>query len=688
MIQRIVVLVALALFQTASDGSGQLSRWQLGGDGGQAWSDWSALNIMMDTESVPGSIQPFELNPEQNILSRLGPWARWQEPRDSWWRPGLPRIWRGNVAAHKLGADWDPLTLLDGDPTTGNALRNFGNPLWKEFYTIDLGTEVPVERFRFFPPDGVDELSGEPFRPGYAQRNYELTASNDAASQMRQADSAPGLTRDVYDPLEILLARVENNFEWDAQVRFPLEHLRLIRWRPMSDDLGRVGGGSECTFPHPHCGEVAKFGISELELYGRGFVRSVTWESRVADLERIANIGQVHFGFSSWRREGDRYVEAPGAPVAADVELQIGLDDTPSVYYTYDTMGRLVEASENEWANKLKHRQWPWHPAGVGWRGPIADDTSEWSFWSAPLEQSGDRPRLPRGRYLRVRVRLETDSLWEFARLDSLVVVSSPLLAERVLGEVAVMDDLEPSGNVAQVTAGELTELVYEMEGKFFDAAQPGFDALRLSSDAGAIFLGLETGDPLSAVVPDSVVQESDGFAVYLPHRIDENAAPRLRLRLQLSMYDAAGEVRGEVFDRAAETLPQTVEPGDVSDEMGTNQLRLLAVASSLGNVLDAVEVRPESFTPQGDGINDEARVEYSLFSVRSTQVDIEVFTLGGSRVRGLYSGTQSAGRHVVRWDGRDDSGQMSAPGLYLMLVAVEADEGRHEHLQPVAVAY
>ena len=629
--QWIAVLAASVLLQPVDDSGAQLSRWKVGGEGGQAWSEWSGLSIMIDVDSAPSSIQPFELNPDENILSRLSDWARWQEPRDAWWRPGLPRIWRGNVAAHKLGADWDPLILLDGDPTTGNALRNFGNPLWKEFYTIDLGTEVPLERFRFYPPDGVDELSGEPFRPGYAQRNYELTASNDAATQMRQADSAAGLTRDVDFPLDNLLGRVENNFEWDAQVRFPLQHLRLIRWRPMSDDLGRTGGGSECTFPLPHCGEVAKFGIAELELYGRGFVKSVTWESRVADLGQIVNVSQVHVGLSRWRREGDQYVEAPGAPVTASIELQIGLDDTPTIYHTYDEMGKLVEATKEVWATKLKHRQWPWHPAGVGWRGPITDDTDEWSFWSAPLGESGDRPRLPRGRFLRARVRLETESLWEFARLDSLVVVSSPLLVERVLGEVATADNLEPVGNVAQVTVGELTELVYEMEAKFSATAQPGFDAVRLSTSADGTFLGLEMGDPLSAAEPDSVVKGAEGFAVYLPRRIDENSDPRLRLRLQMSMFDAAGEVRGEVFDRSAETLPQAVEPGDVSDRMGTNQLRILAVASSLGEVLDTVQVRPAAFTPQGDGVNDVAQVEFNLISVRSTRVDIEVYTLGGA---------------------------------------------------------
>lgn len=127
--------------------------------------------------------------------------------------------------------------------------------------------------------------------------------------------------------------------------------------------------------------------------------KALPWESRVADLGQIVNVSQVHVDLSRWRREGDQYVEAPGAPVTASIELQIGLDDTPTIYHTYDEMGKLVEATKEVWATKLKHRQWPWHPAGVGWRGPITDDTDEWSFWSAPLGESGDRPKLPRGRF-------------------------------------------------------------------------------------------------------------------------------------------------------------------------------------------------------------------------------------------------------------------------------------------------
>ena len=123
------------------------------------------------------------------------------------------------------------------------------------------------------------------------------------------------------------------------------------------------------------------------------------------------------------------------------------------------------------WA-ELRPLVWPWDPPAVGWRGPIADDADHWSFWSSPIRTSGQRPRVPRGQYLQVRVNLQTETLWDFARLDSLAIESLPLLAERVLGEIAVADDLHPPGNVAQVAAGVRSERPFIVNDDLFSQKQ------------------------------------------------------------------------------------------------------------------------------------------------------------------------------------------------------------------------
>ena len=50
--------------------------------------------------------------------------------------------------------------------------------------------------------------------------------------------------------------------------------------------------------------------------------------------------------------------------------------------------------------------------------------------------------------------------------------------------------------------------------------------------------------------------------------------------------------------------------------------------------------------------------------------------------------GAQDAGRHEIRWDGRDNVGQLVPPGLYLVRVEADSDKGREVRMSPVAIVY
>jgi len=54
-------------------------------------------------------------------------------------------------------------------------------------------------------------------------------------------------------------------------------------------------------------------------------------------------------------------------------------------------------------------------------------------------------------------------------------------------------------------------------------------------------------------------------------------------------------------------------------------------------------------------------------------RVDIGVYDLAGRRVRGLVSGTQTAGTYEARWDGRTDHGDQAARGMYFVRANVGA---------------
>ena len=695
----VLPILLTGLLRVPHESAAELIPLRLGGEEGMEWSDRVALNVMVDHATVPGAIQPLVLDPLVNVATQIGPWYRFREPVELDSRPGMPHIWRAIGDIRDVGP-LDPLDLVDGDLNTFKADKDYTAQgtvglVNGEFYTLDLGTQIPAERFVLRPPAGKD-LTGEPY-DNYAFPAYELTAGNDEVAIKLQDETWCQNKAPVYGawafwcsglhiPLEFPLAAVEENIKATIEVTFARQYLRFFRMRLIPDAGCCIRGDNT---------EFRRYAIAELEVYGRGAVRKATWESRpipATPANEEVNIGQVRFGVSTWRQEGDQLQPDPEAPTAVTVLVRTGLDETPMVYHTYDDLGRPTEVSAADYA-RLKPRRFPFDPPALGWAGPITEDRESWSFWSAPLQVSGEQPRLPRGRFVMVRVEMETESPETFARVESLVVETSPLLARRVLGEVAVVEDLQPEAKVALLRAGEPTELVCEMKAEFA-AGQTGFDAVRVRAPSAVDLIGLELGDPPEPVPEaDYTVIRTGGagsFTLHLPPPgINPEGHQRLRMRLETAVYGVSDGIRVEVFRRDEAGLPQQVEAGDVSAEVGTDQLRLAVRESSLGSVLSAVSVRPAVCTPQGDGINDVVSIDYTLFRVLAAPaVEVGVYTLGGQRVWQRVKEFQAAGPGGVEWDGRAEHGGLVPPGVYVARVRVETDQGDFERTRAVAVAY
>ena len=165
-----VVLGGLAVFCGHAAAQGNV--WRLGGENGLPWSEVTDFSLMIDDSTAAGALQPFELKPGENILPRLGPWQPWRFPVDPQFRSGHPRLWT-DINHNTIYQSTESSLFIDGDPSTYIERRD------KEeiFYTIDLGTPMPVDRFVFTTPEGVSPESDEPFRPNYVLKSYSLTAS-------------------------------------------------------------------------------------------------------------------------------------------------------------------------------------------------------------------------------------------------------------------------------------------------------------------------------------------------------------------------------------------------------------------------------------------------------------------------------------------------------------------------------
>ena len=672
----------MAVAQVCAAGA-QVSQFRLGGPEGLDWEEQTLVNLMVDNATTPGAIQPLELKPDVNVVTQLRHWTRYRQPIDINYQEGMPRIWRAIGDVSRPGHVSNPMEFIDGDLNTFYEGRDFQGSgglggIWGEFYTLDMGMPIPADRFQLVPPEGNDPFFQEPYRPNYKFEAYELTATNDKVAvetqQPPQFRSGVAGTQetDYYLPLDQTLAKVDQNFDAVIEIEFPLQYLRFFRMRVLPDAPPKF----------------TRYALAELEVYGRGFVPRARWLSQVIDMGELINIGAVNFGLSTWRRAGEQWVEAPDAQAGVNIEIKTGLDDGPIAYHSYNDLAQPVEV-EKDIYSRLKPRVWPWDPPAVGWQGVIADDTNNWSFWSPPIRVSGQRPRIPKGRYIQLQIQLETQALWEFARLDWVAIETSPLLADQILGEVAAVDQLHPAGKVPQVPAGEPTEFVLGLRAEFSGADQPGFDAVRLGLPSAGRVLGLEMGEPLATVTPDSIVHEGNDLAIYLPQPIGPATSDALTVRLETTVYGASDQLSAEVFARQGSTLPQSVEGGDASDALGTDQLRVLVHSGSLESVLSQVAIAPAIFTPQGDAINDQVAIEYTLFSVlNAVEVEIELLTLAGQRVRRLSGGVQGAGYHALQWDGRDEANQLVAPGVYLVRIGANTDRGREVRFGAVAVAY
>ncbi len=68
--------------------------WRLGGADGVDWAEVTFHNVLADVNTVAGSLQPVELDPDVNFVSQQD-WTRYRSPIVLDYIPGKPRVWRG-----------------------------------------------------------------------------------------------------------------------------------------------------------------------------------------------------------------------------------------------------------------------------------------------------------------------------------------------------------------------------------------------------------------------------------------------------------------------------------------------------------------------------------------------------------------------------------------------------------------
>ena len=74
--------------------------------------------------------------------------------------------------------------------------------------------------------------------------------------------------------------------------------------------------------------------------------------------------------------------------------------------------------------------------------------------------------------------------------------------------------------------------------------------------------------------------------------------------------------------------------------------------------------------------------------TIVTNAVLVNVYSLNGRQVAKVPVGTQRSGPQTVLWDGRDETGDLLAPGVYLVAVSVQSERTDDLKMSPLGIAY
>jgi len=392
----------------------------------------------------------------------------------------------------------------------------------------------------------------------------------------------------------------------------------------------------------------------ELMIYGEGYLPEVVLTSDLIELGSARNLTTV---------EWDATI-----PPGTNVEIRTRTGDTlDEVKHFYRKNG--VEVTELQY-NKLASFD----------RGPTESEFvpgSDWSTWSHHYRNSGDPILSPSPRkYLMIEATLASEDPDAAASLHSVALNFLDPVAKQVVGEIS------PS-KVDRI--GVPQEFSYFIHPSFAITDQ-GFDEVLIKSppDVKMELLGVRIGkeegflegtvERLAPEALDVVLSGEDSLWIRLPEVLRLGRSDLVEVQFATTLY-----LSGTVFDalvgnRGVPGSWQRVDAGDATVLVDSQLTKVFGPSED--RIIRDVEIGPNPFTPNGDGLNDEVGFGFTVFKVNaSREVKVTIYGLDGKEVAELSERpTVAAGRHRVVWDGRDGDGGMVSPGIYVARLSVDAD--------------
>ena len=547
--------------------------------------------------------------------------------------------------------------LIDGQiESKVQFLYSFGRGSFKDpegIVFFDLGAFYWIDAFRM-------AYGGSPFkdyRLDFSDGGLEADGSLKWTTTGTRQTSAPTAVGSKWESeTNLRFGTYEGNDFERVKARF----FRLV-WEQVESATARGGATGQ---------------PAEIQLYGRGYHPEVALTSNLIRLGGSRNLLSIEWDADT----------PPGTSVVLQTRTGNELDEVLR-YFKKDG----TEVTEAEY-NKL---------LSIFRGDTIGEEVAggDWSDWSAPYEDASGSPITspsPRA-YLEVRAVLRSDTPDYSATLRSIRLNFTNPVAQGLSGEVTPFA-------VEQLGQSQRFSLYVRPQ---FAAGDPGFDQLLVvaPSDMRLAFEGVY-GGPAAALAADAgadwalegaevVPTAGDSLQVAFSAIGPSSGVEVVRLDFSTALFSTGAVLQASLQHSAeGEGGWQRVDPGEAVADVVSNTTTLVGKVAS-GSLVQAVSVVPAVFTPNGDGINDEASFRFTVVKVGDdSPVEVLIYDLQGRLIRRLVEQRAlSTGAYGIAWDGRDGQGVVAPPGVYLARLRVDTDTegsqvGKAEIFRTIAVAY
>ena len=530
----------------------------------------------------------------------------------------------------------NPQLMIDGDVTSveGLGLFNIENRLEDELF-IDLGSFFWIHSHRMSFTEYALGNHRLEFSDGSREVDGGLKWSTAVRREQVKRGVAGALTVDGND-FDLIKGRF-------FRLVFEVEHVRL---------------------PNRSASR-----LSEIQLFGEGFLPEVQLESDLIRLGGSRNLVSL---------EWDAHT-----PPGTEVQLQTRTGDTLGeiVYYFKKDGTEISETAYNKLLSIFRGETVSEEVAGA-----------DWEPWSVPYDEPGGSPiTSPSPReFLKVRAILRSAAPDVAASLSGLRLNFAEPVARRLLGEV-VPSQVDRLGVEAPFSVYVRPE---------FGAGDGGFNELLLEAPAGMELtynglLGSADGADFSPLAAEVLAAAADRVHLsFAPLEPDSEVAV-LRIDFAGRLFSRGGPLKVQLRrGEDGEGIWQRVDPGEAVETVGSNRLLVVGQPQSRSIFADLV-VEPAVLTPNGDGVNDEVALRFSVVLVEGSQrVEATIYDLQGRLVRQLTEQRDFAsGIYEMGWDGRNKQGVLVPPGVYAMHLRLDANTsgaqlGQEELVRTLVVAY